>query len=62
MITDPQPAVATERRAGDRRVDPEELPPEFLAVLLLCGGETRTTDGVPALVAKPRDRRQSQDF
>jgi hypothetical protein len=60
MITDPQPAIAMERRAGDRRVDPGELSPEFLAVLLLCGGEARTPDCALGIDAKPRDRRQSQ--
>ena len=61
MITDPRPAIAIERRAGDRRVDPREPSPEFLAVLLLCGGEARTTDRALGIDAKPRDRRQSQD-
>jgi hypothetical protein len=58
MITDPQPAVAMERRLGDRRVDSGELSPAFVAVLLLCGGEARDTDRASGADAEPRDRRE----
>jgi hypothetical protein len=61
MTTKPKPPVAIDRRIGDRRVEPAELSPEFLAVLLLCGGEARTTDRDREGDARPRDRRQHQD-
>ena len=61
MITDPQPATAIERRTRDRRVEPAELSPEFLAVLLLCGGEARTTDRAREVDVRLRDRHQHQD-
>jgi hypothetical protein len=38
--------LGIERRASDRRVDAEPLPPEFLALLKLCGGEARASDDV----------------
>ena len=60
MDTDAPPTIAVERRTGDRRVEPTELSPEFLAVLLLCGGEARASDRA-AGEREPRDRRARQD-
>jgi hypothetical protein len=63
-MRDLRPALSAERRAGDRRVDPEALSREYLAMLRLCGGETRTGDGSSAswTGAKQSDRRQRQDL
>jgi hypothetical protein len=34
----------TERRRGERRTDDDDLSPEYLALLEVCGGEIRSSD------------------
>jgi hypothetical protein len=34
----------TDRRHADRRTDDDELSPEYLALLEVCGGEMRASD------------------
>lgn len=57
------PGPQIDRRAGERRVETQELSPEFLAVLSLCGGQVRASDAQRTVRSGSQgtDRRRKQD-